>query len=248
MESAAVARSMRGSIGMLAMSWLMAPSTTATAEARGLPSGLAAYAMGRLGVLGRCPVDNVVGAAYFWEPDRMRAMVIEGRSEVEPSYGAEVYTEICQAWGAEHLDGFDGADRLAELCERVVDNASPLGAPLFVGWRDQPRPAGGPALSFQLCQVMRELRFGRHTVAVQASGLTPLEAILAGPAGEWNAEMFGWLRPYPDVASLADVRDEVETLTDRLHAADFDVLEPGERAELRELAKAARAHAESKEP
>ena len=89
---------------------------------------------------------------------------------------------------------------------------------------------------------MRELRFARHTVAVQASGMTPLEAILSGPAGEWNAEMFGWARPYPDVSHLAERRDEIESTTDRLHARDFEVLGEDERAELRLLAKAALAH------
>lgn len=247
METTAVARSMRGSIGMLAMAWLMADSTRTAATAAGLPEGMASYAVGRLGVLGDCPVDNVVGAAFFWEPDLMRTMVIEGRSHTAPARGAAVYTEICRRWGEERLAGFEESDRLAELCERVVDTASPLGAPLFVGWRDQPRAAYGPGRAFQLCQVMRELRFSRHVVAVQSDGMTPLEAILSGPAGEWNAEFFGWKRPYPDVTALADRRSAIEDATDRLHAPDFDVLSPDERAELRTLAKAARAHATSTE-
>ena len=90
---------------------------------------------------------------------------------------------------------------------------------------------------------MRELRFGRHTVAVQASGMSPLEAILSGPAGEWNAKMFGWPEPYPDTTHLADAREEIEALTDQLHARDLEVLADDERAALRALAKAARAHA-----
>ena len=93
-----------------------------------------------------------------------------------------------------------------------------------------------------MAQIMRELRFGRHAVAVQALGMGPLEAILSGPAGEWNAEFFGWKKPYPDVSHLADARDEIESLTDKLHAPDFECLAPDERAEVRELAKAARFH------
>ena len=234
---------MRGSIGMLAMAWLMAPETIETAARRGLAEGMGAYAVGRLGVLGECPVDNVVAAAWFWEPDTMRHMVAEGRAASTPAEGAAVYADICQAWGDDKLASFDGALRLGELCEHVVDSASPHGAPLFVGWRDQPRPTPGPGRTFQLCQTMRELRFSRHCVAVQASGMGPLEAILSGPAGEWNAEMFGWLKPYPDVADLAEERDAIEAHTDQLHAPDFDVLDDGERQELRDLAKAARAYA-----
>ena len=90
---------------------------------------------------------------------------------------------------------------------------------------------------------MRELRFGRHCVAVQALGMSPLEAILSGPAGTWNATMFGWPEPFPDVSHLQGQRDEIEALTDRLHAADLAVLDGDERAALRELAKAGRTHA-----
>ncbi|MEO0493367.1 MAG: hypothetical protein AAF081_08120 [Actinomycetota bacterium] len=244
MDSLSVARSLRGSIGMLAMRWLLDDWTTTRATELGLSAeGLGGYAVGRLGVLGDVPVDSVVGAAYFWEPDTMRTMVEQGRAAMAPLEGAAVYTTICQEWGAEKLAGLDGVERLGEILETVVESASPLGAPMFVGWRDMPLPdEPGPARTFQLAQVMRELRFSRHAVAVQATGLGPLEAILSGPAGEWNAKMFGWATPYPDVTGLAEQREEAEALTDRLHAADLDVLTDDERAELRNLAKAARAH------
>lgn len=245
MDALTAARSMRGSIGMLAMAWLMAPETLQQAAEAGLETETnGAYAVGRLGVLGDCPPDNVVAAAYFWEPDRMREMVTAGRASATPSVGAEVYTGICRSWGEHHLVGMDGVERLGELLEKVVDAASPLGAPTFVGWRDMPRPDdAGPAKTMQLAQTMRELRFGRHCVAVQASGMGPLEAILSGPAGAWNAEFFGWPKPYPEVADLADQRNEIEAMTDRLHADDLAVLSDEERQELRDLAKAARAHA-----
>lgn len=244
MDSMTVARSMRGSIGMLAMDWLMAPSTNEKAQAAGMPDEtLAAYAVGRLGVLGDCPVDNVVAGAFFWEPTFMRGMVERGRQAMAPADGAAVYTQICQEWGDTHLSGFEGSDRLGELAERVVQAAHPHGAATFVGWREQPLPDAGPGRTFQLCQTMRELRFGRHGVAVQALGMGPLEAILSGPTGEWNAEMFGWPKPYPDVSTLGDTREEIESMTDRLHAPDFEVLNDDERAELRVLAKAARGHA-----
>lgn len=235
---------MRGSIGMLAMEWLMAPSTTEKAAAAGLPDdNLAAYAVGRLGVLGDCPVDNVVAAAHFWQPDLLRGKVAAGRAVTAPADGAAVYARICQEWGEERLAGFEGSDRLGELCQKVVESAQPHGAPTFVGWRDQALPEAGPGRTFQLCQTMRELRFGRHSVAVLAAGMGPLEAILSGPAGEWNAEFFGWPKPYPDVSDLGEVRDQIESVTDQLHAPDFETLTDDERAELRGLAKEARAHA-----
>ena len=127
METTAVARSMRGSIGMLAMAWLMADSTKEKAAARGMPETNAAYAVGRFGVLGDCPVDKVVGAAYFWEPELMRSMVKEGRSVIAPAEGGRIYADICQEWGEDHLADFHGVARLGELCEKVVDVAVPQG-------------------------------------------------------------------------------------------------------------------------
>lgn len=246
MDSTTVARSMRGSIGMLAMAWLMADETRAQAAERGMGEGMGAYAIGRLGVLGNCPVDNVVAAAYFWEPQTMRSMVNEGRASMNPDDGALIYSDICQAWGEANLAGMDGVERLGELLERVVDEADPHGAPTFVGWRSLPRPAAGPARTFLLAQTMRELRFGRHAVAVQAAGMGPLEAILSGPAGEWNADFFGWRKPYPDVSGLEDQREQIEATTDALHARDFVLLTDDERAELRTLAKAARSFASAR--
>ena len=162
---------------------------------------------------------------------------------MKPSEGARIWADICAEYGSKRLAGMEGAGRLGELLERVVDSAVPQGAPTFVGWRDLPRPGEtGPSHAFFMAQVMRELRFGRHAVAVQALGMGPLEAILSGPAGEWNAEFFGWERPYPDVSDLSEARDEIEALTDKLHAPDFECLTPDERAEVRELAKAARFH------
>ena len=244
MDSITVARSMRGSLGMLAMNWLLAPTTQKKAEEAGMGEGLRAYAVGRLGVLGNCPADNVVGAAFFWEPHYMKSMVEEGRATFDPIEGGKVWARICQEYGTEALADFDGAARLGELLERVVQHAEPQGVPTFVGWRDQQLPQEvGPAKTFQLAQCMRELRFWRHAIAVQSLGMGPLEAILSGPAGEWNAEFFGWPKPYPDVSHLESARDEIETLTDRLHAPDFECLNDDERAEVRDLSKAARMHA-----
>ena len=56
----------------------MAPRTNEQAAVAGMPDGIAAYAVGRLGVLGDCPTDNVVGAAFFWDSDLMREKVAAG--------------------------------------------------------------------------------------------------------------------------------------------------------------------------
>lgn len=246
MDALSLARSMRGSIGMLAMHWLMAPDTNEKAAAAGMPSGIPGYAVGRLGVLGDCPVDNVVGAAFFWDPDYLAEQVRTGRAKMNPTEGAAIFARLCREWGEDHLAGFDGTNRLGELAERVVNAASPLGAPLFVGWRDQPLPEPGPGRTMQLCQTMRELGFSRFSSAVMASELSPLDAIMSGPTGAWNAKFFGWSEPYPDGEPMGEARDTVEAAANQLHAADFVVLTDEERVEFKDLAKAARNYASAK--
>ena len=231
---------------MLAMHWLLAPSTVEKATAAGMPDGIPGYAVGRLGVLGDCPVDNVVGAAFFWNPDYLAEQVKAGRADMSPAEGAAVYARICQEWGNDHLDGFEGTLRLGELAQRVVDGASPLGAPMFAGWRNQALPEPGPGRTMQLCQTMRELGFSRFSTACLAGQMGPLEAIMSGPTGAWNAKMFGWPEPYPDGEPMADARNEIEGMANQLHSADFEVLTDDERAEFRQLAKDARDYAGSK--
>ena len=246
MDSVTAAKRMRGTVGMLAMHWLMATSTREKAAAEGMPADpLEAYAIGRFGVLGDCPIDNVVGAAFFWEPDYLRSKVVAGRAVMAPGDGAKIYVDICRAWGEDHLLGFEGAGRLGELIEAVVASARPHGAPTFVGWRDQPLPPEGPGRTFQLAQTMRELGFARHCTAVQAAGMSPVQAIMSSPTGAWNARFFGWPEPFPDGERQADARKEIEAASNRMHAPDFEVLDDSERAELVDLAAGARQHADA---
>ena len=243
MDSVTTAKLMRGSIGMLGMQWLMCPSTNTKAHAAGMPDGLAAYAIGRLGVMGDCPVDDVIDAAYFLAPDYLRGQIEAGRAVMGPAQGASIYTRICQEWGEDHLDGYEGNARLCELAERIVASASPDGAALFVGWRDRPLPESLPARTMQLIQTMRELGFARHRAAVDASEMTPLDAIMSGPTGAWNARFFGWAEPYPDGEPMRESRKAIEVESNRRHGADFEGLAEEEREQFVELARGAGAHA-----
>jgi hypothetical protein len=93
---------------------------------------------------------------------------------------------------------------------------------------------------------MRELGFSRFCTAVLAAQMSPLDAIMSGPTGAWNAKFFGWPEPFPDGAPNEAARNEIEAHANQLHAVDFDVLTDDERAEFRVLAKGARDHANAK--
>ncbi|GAA3139195.1 hypothetical protein GCM10020001_072140 [Nonomuraea salmonea] len=147
--------------------------------------------------------------------------------------------------GRRKLGGYEGCARIAELLEPVVEQASPVGAPLFAGWRAVPLPGDPPARAVQLMHVVRELRGGLHANAVIAAGLHPLEATLAAEhdalplgrsSGEDVARFFTWPEPYerpgPEVVKR---RAAVEENTDDLMAEVFSVLTDAESDELIEL-------------
>ncbi|MGH3327270.1 MAG: helix-turn-helix domain-containing protein, partial [Streptomycetales bacterium] len=88
--------------------------------------------------------------------------------------------------------------------------------------------------------VLREHRGGLHVLAVLASGLTPLEATLAGPGGPEEATAHRWPEPYPAVGvELRDRHARAERLTDRLAAPAYEVLGEAEGHELVRLAREA---------
>src|SRR6185312_17226025 len=93
--------------------------------------------------------------------------------------------------------------KLVELAERVVVSAEAAGMPLFAAWRAMPLPDGAPsARAAVLAHLLREHRGQAHLLAIRATGLTPLEAIISGPQGETGATAFGWQPPFPPYEPL----------------------------------------------
>ena len=94
--------------------------------------------------------------------------------------------------------------------------------PLFAAWRAMPLPDDSPgARAAVLAHLLREHRGAAHLLAVRASGLSPLEAIIAGPEGEAGATAFGWQPPFPPFEPLVRRRSWAEALTDRIAGEAF---------------------------
>ena len=72
--------------------------------------------------------------------------------------------------------------RLDELGRRIADAADPSIGAVFAGWRAQPQPDDVNARVALTMHVLREMRGGAHIIAVNACGITPLDAVLASPA------------------------------------------------------------------
>ncbi|MEV4221048.1 hypothetical protein [Nonomuraea sp. NPDC049725] len=239
----ATAVAVKGPIGHYGGGFMVSREAKAVCEEHGLgPREL--YFRGRCGVLGECDADVVVSVAVFFPAEHVADNWNGGR-KMPVEQAVDLYAEACRQWGRRKLGGYAGCARIAELLEPVVEHASPVGAPLFAGWRAVPLADDAPARATQLMHVVRELRGALHANAVVAAGLHPLDATLAaahdgtpfGPAaGEVIARFFTWPEPYdtpgPDLIAR---RAAVEDVTDDLMAPVFSVLNSDESDELIEL-------------
>lgn len=203
--------------------WMIGAPTDRLAEELGLPSGQDLWIVGRAGVLGDCDADVAAAGLAFLSPDRVRAAWESIPAGLTHRQVADAYADLCCQWGAAELARFDQARmaRLDVLGREIADAADGSIGVLFAGWRAQPQPEDVNARVALTLHVLRELRGGAHIIAVNACGITPLEAVLASPAppprsGPVWAEHLGWSGPFPDASTARDARADSERLTSRM--------------------------------
>jgi hypothetical protein len=212
--------------------FMLDPATTARGEEFGLDFG-EFYGFGRGGVLGDVDADVVASGFVFFNPVIVRVIWESARAKREPAAAVAAYAEACDAWGRDRIADAEGLDELTELLDRVIAAASPIGAPLFAGWRAVPLAADAPARVMRQLHVLRELRGGLHGVAVLAAGLSPRDAMVAEGSGMIGT--FGWAEPYPDREPLVARYDAAQELTTQLVAPAFETLSDAERDRVVEL-------------
>ena len=207
------------------------PATLARGEELGY-KGWAFYYGGRGGVLGEVDAD-VVAASMFFIPLRIVRSAWGKALAVGPLCDAGMaYRDLCADWGRKHLAEAESLERLTELTEKLVAGTTPLNAPLFAGWRAVPRPADAAGRLALELHTLREHRGAMHAVAVQAVGMTPLEATATSKLAEISLKLFSWPQPWPEVTEdLIARRKRADELTDELCAAAYDGLSVEEAQE-----------------
>ncbi|MFC4020636.1 hypothetical protein ACFOW4_22205 [Micromonospora sp. GCM10011542] len=217
------------------------PSTLRRARLLGI-SGWAFYISGRAGALGDVRAETAAAAIGFIAPDAVADGWDAAARTVRPAEVAAASLAECCRWGAQQLGSRPGIEHLAALVDRAVAAADASGMPLFAAWRAMPLPDLSPgARTAAGLRLLREHFTGAYLLAVRAGGMTPLEAVLAGPEGEGGAVACGWLPPYPPVGPLVRRRLWAEAVTNRLAAPAFAALGPADGAELVELLHRTRA-------
>jgi hypothetical protein len=205
-------------------------------------SGWAYHVAARAGALGDVRPETAAAAIGFIAPEA----VIDGwESAAKQIPPVDVATwhlhELCR-WGVDHLGGFPRLGRLLELSQRVARGADSAGMPLFAAWRAMPVPDEAPGAQAAVAlQLLHELLRGAQVVAVRASGLTALEAILASPEGETGAVAFGWQPPYPPTGPLLRRVMWADSITDSIAGQAYRQLDRAERIELVGLIESLRA-------
>lgn len=237
-----VAKATAATVGGLASGFMVDPATYAAGTERGF-AGLDFYFAGRGGVLGDVGADVVAAAMVFFHPDHVRTQWDSGAG-IMPRDEASAVFAACEArWADEHLADDAGVDwrTLADLAGKVVQNATPGGAPLFAAWRAVEAPSAGRSprqAALHQMNCLRELRLARHGAAVVVTGLDVGDAVRHRTPH--MAPIFGW-----DQAPVADgvpqLWDDAERLTNQASGRDYAVLDDDEAAELVRLCEAATA-------
>ena len=144
-----------------------------------------------------------------------------------------VASPAARAGGANNVaDGTEGLDRLAELCDKVIQAADGSDAPLFAGWRTC-RTRRRPDLVVHRMSTLRELP--RRIAAIRQVGLDPATAFMVRTPLRRGSSA-GRSRQLREIDK--DLWQSAEDLTERAFAADLAVLDDDELAELCRLSDA----------
>ena len=227
--------------------WMMSERTTARALELGLASGNDFWIIGRAGAMGDCSAVAAASGLGFLSPAGVQAAWGRIPTWSAPSVIATEYAALCCAWGTAELSRFESVRmaRLDELGRRIVDAADGSIGPVFAGWKAMAQPDDLGARVALTTHVLRELRGAAHIMAIFASGITPLDAVLASPApaprsGPVWAEHLHWTGPFRDADDVRAGRVEAEKLTSRMLIPIYSTLTDGELIEYGELTETTR--------
>lgn len=229
------ARAVRPAVWELGGMFSESRSTLRRARLMGM-STWAFYVTGRGGALGDVRAETVAAAIGFIAPEAVADGWEAARRVALPRQVAAINLDECCRWGVEHLGRFPKVTQLAELTQRVVFAADATGMPLFAAWRAMPVPDDTPgARAAVWLYLLREYLSGAQLLAATVSGMSPLEAVLAGPEGEQGALAYGWQPPYPPIGPLVRRQIWADAVADRIASGAFAALTAPERLELVKL-------------
>lgn len=216
------------------------------------------YFAGRAAPLGRATAEVVDALFYNFAPGEAARHIPKVWQTTSPEAAIAARQVGCvnalrRILGA-HVDTPAFA-RTAELLTKAATSAPCEGRPMYAALLALPIPEDPVARLFHAASLLREHRGDGHIVALMVEGIGRLEAhVLLALDMNLPAEKFGRIHHLPatQLAGVVDgmrargligedgwlsehgraVKRRVESLTDELAAPPYEVLEPGELAEL----------------
>ena len=157
--------------------FMLHPETFGGSVAAGYENPFAGYVAGRGGVLGEATGSTVAAVFTVFEPNFVSACWEEGVAVRGAAGAAKVYWDQVADFGRKYLTGAEGHARIAQLGEKIIATTSPLGLPMYAGYRNMPLAGDDAARALQVMFVLRELRGDVHFKALSLSDITPVEAL-----------------------------------------------------------------------
>jgi len=216
------------------------------------------YFAGRAAPLGVVPAEVVDALFYNFAPGEVARHIPKVWSTTTPE-AAIAARQLGCVMALERILG-DRVEtpefaRAAELLIKAATSAPVEGRPMYAALRTIPIPEDVVARMFHAAALLREHRGDGHIAALMSEGVGGIEAhVLLALAMDMPAEKFGRIHHLPaeqlsevidgmrargligDDGWLTDegraVKQRVESLTDRLAAKPYEILEPGELDEL----------------
>lgn len=228
--------------------FMLHPETFGGSIAAGYENPFAGYVAGRGGVLGEATGATVASVFTIFEPNFVNACWEEGVAVRGAAGAAKVYWDQVADFGRKYLTGAEGPARIAQLGEKIIATTSPLGLPMYAGYRNMPLAEDDAARALQVMFVLRELRGDVHFNALSLSGITPVEAHMLHGGRDYTM-MFGWAEPFADSADKKERYAEVEETTNRRMTEILGAaLDDDEMAELARLTVGALASLKANVP
>ncbi|MGI9163889.1 MAG: helix-turn-helix domain-containing protein [Mycobacterium sp.] len=184
MNAAELAQSIAEPLGAVGATYYFDAGTIERGTAIGLDV-LSFYALGRGGVLGDVPAEEVDDVFFFFRRGAIAELYGKGRAVGSAEVGAAAHLEAADAYARRTFGGVPVTTlRAFNDAAAALTATAPTGQwPIFDGYRDRGLTGDPVADAYRNAILLRELRGGVHTDAVKDAGLTPAEACATDHGG-----------------------------------------------------------------
>ena len=177
MDATTAASTIAGPLGDVAARFYFSKHAIVRGEAIGLDV-VSLYGAGRASMLGGVDPDTADALFYFFKPGMIAAVVARGRSLASEAAIATAHLGSADDYAEATFAAVDSAtlDAFTDAVGALAATVPSGSWPFFDGYRSAPAAPTAAARAYRAAILLRELRFGEHTDAVKAAGLSPATA------------------------------------------------------------------------